>query len=626
MEADGEKRQNSAAERVKVLFSSAASDKVLPEGGALTMKGQAARIGWTHVFADMTSRWDTMMVIQDSEEMLDDGKNIMATCGVLAALILSFIFGSEPPTVDRYSIWVHFGDYDNFVAEIYDFLAFVLKLACTIEVLITSRSYIALCLVPPEAGRIMGYRMGGDIMMAWNFSMFAVITVCIALLILVHATMALRWGTSLACIAIFVAVLAHVGGLMAEIDVAAFAVNSTCERGVRQEEMREALRRARLGRWSVKQLAEWVATPRPESPRDVQEGHGFDAGIVTAFKQIDLNSDNEISLEELEQALANAEAAEAAAEQTEVERRSVQDLAAQAKKLMSQMDVRAAHSSCHVMSARAPPDRAGAGRPTTTRSSRGRSSESLCSSSRGCGWRASRMMRGRRCARRSRGRRLMATSCSRGTIAAPPAPAPSSPPPHLFITLPHLVLLLLNSCRHLTGHAVRVCRRGREDVQRDLHVVTGTAHRFWASVEALVEENSQDAVVTLTEETLRSSLNPATGEGKGFLLVFFFMPWCSKCKETELQWHLAATQVKAAGFGDKIAQFDVSTVEDAKTKDFLKARAHVDPTGGDSKRGYWPVVKCAFPSSLPFPASCPSCPSCPSCRHLLRPCGLALCV
>ena len=44
------------------------------------------------------------------------------------------------------------------------------------QVLITSRSYIALCLVPPEAGRIMGYRMGGDIMMAWNFSMFAVIT------------------------------------------------------------------------------------------------------------------------------------------------------------------------------------------------------------------------------------------------------------------------------------------------------------------------------------------------------------------------------------------------------------------------------------------------------------------
>ena len=52
-----------------------------------------------------------------------------------------------------------------------------------------------------------------------------------------------------------------------EIDEAAFAVNSTCERGVRQEEMREALRRARLGRWSVKQLAEWVATPRPASPR-----------------------------------------------------------------------------------------------------------------------------------------------------------------------------------------------------------------------------------------------------------------------------------------------------------------------------------------------------------------------
>ena len=33
---------------------------------------------------------------------------------------------------------------------------------------------------------MMGYRMGGDIMMACNFSMFAVITVCIALLILVH--------------------------------------------------------------------------------------------------------------------------------------------------------------------------------------------------------------------------------------------------------------------------------------------------------------------------------------------------------------------------------------------------------------------------------------------------------
>ena len=141
-------------------------------------------------------------------------------------------------------------------------------------------------------------------------------------------------------IAIFVTVLAHIGGLMVEIDEAAFAVNSTCERGVRQEEMREALRRARLGRWSVKQLAEWVATPRPENPRDVQEGHGFDAGIVTAFKQIDLNSDNEISLDELEQALAKAESAEAAAEQTEVEHRSLQDLAAQAKKLMSQMDVR----------------------------------------------------------------------------------------------------------------------------------------------------------------------------------------------------------------------------------------------------------------------------------------------
>ena len=135
MEADGEqKRQNSAAEKVKVLFASAASDKVLPEGGALTMKGSAARIGWTHVFADMTSRWDTMMVIQDSEEMLDDGKNIMATCGVLAALILSFTFEAEPPTADRYSIWVFFGDYDNFVAEIYNFIAFVLKLACTIEV------------------------------------------------------------------------------------------------------------------------------------------------------------------------------------------------------------------------------------------------------------------------------------------------------------------------------------------------------------------------------------------------------------------------------------------------------------------------------------------------------------
>eukprot|EP01045_Picozoa_sp_COSAG04_P038890 COSAG04_NODE_10635_length_762_cov_1.282051_2_plen_168_part_01 len=89
MEADGEqKRQNSAAEKVKVLFASAASDKVLPEGGALTMKGSAARIGWTHVLYDMTSRWDTMMVIQDSKEMLDDGKNIMTTCGVLAALIL----------------------------------------------------------------------------------------------------------------------------------------------------------------------------------------------------------------------------------------------------------------------------------------------------------------------------------------------------------------------------------------------------------------------------------------------------------------------------------------------------------------------------------------------------------
>ena len=124
MEADGEqKRQNSAAEKVKVLFASAASDKVLPEGGALTMKGSAARIGWTHVFADMTSRWDTMMVIQDSEEMLDDGKNIMATCGVLAALILSFTFEAEPPTADRYSIWVFFGDYDNFVAEIYNFIA-----------------------------------------------------------------------------------------------------------------------------------------------------------------------------------------------------------------------------------------------------------------------------------------------------------------------------------------------------------------------------------------------------------------------------------------------------------------------------------------------------------------------
>ena len=251
--------------------------------------------------------------------------------------------------------------------------------------LITSRSYIALCLVPPEAGRIMGYRMGGDIMMAWNFSMFAVITVCIALLILVHATMALRWGTSLACIAIFVTVLAHIANLMVEIDEAAFAVNSTCERGVRQEEMREALRRARLGKWSVKQLAEWVATPRPENPRDVQEGHGFDAGIVTAFKQIDLNSDNEISLDELEAALAKAESAEAAAEQTVAEHRSLQDLAAQAKKLMSQMDVRVAHSSGAVMSmsARAPSDRAGAGRPTTTRSSHGWSSTSLCSWSRG---------------------------------------------------------------------------------------------------------------------------------------------------------------------------------------------------------------------------------------------------
>ena len=91
----------------------------------------------------------------------------------------------------------------------------------------------------------------------------------------------------------------------------------------------------------------------------------------------------------------------------------------------------------------------------------------------------------------------------------------------MLLLLLLLLLLVLNSCRHLTGC---VCRRGREDVQRDLHVVTGTAHRFWASVEALVEENSQDAVVTLTEETLRTSLNPATGEGKGFLLVFFTLP------------------------------------------------------------------------------------------------------
>ena len=93
------------------------------------------------------------------------------------------------------------------------------------------------------------------------------------------------------------------------------------------------------------------------------------------------------------------------------------------------------------------------------------------------------------------------------------------------------------------------------------------------------------------------------------------MPWCSKCKETELQWHLAATQVKAAGFGDKIAQLDVSTIEDAKTKDFLKARAHVDPTGGDSKRSYWPVVKCAFPSFLSFLSFLPFLP--PSVQTLL---------
>jgi len=104
------------------------------------------------------------------------------------------------------------------------------------------------------------------------------------------------------------------------------------------------------------------------------------------------------------------------------------------------------------------------------------------------------------------------------------------------------------------------------------------------------------------------------------------MPWCSKCKETELQWHLAATQVKAAGFGDKIAQFDVSQIEDAKTKDFLKARAHVDPTGGDSKRSYWPVVKCAFPSLPPFLSFSSLLSFLPSSVQACCACCLAVCV
>ena len=178
-----------------------------------------------------------MIHVQSSEEVLEDGKNIMATCGVLAALILSFIFGSSGADLEpnEYNIWEYFGEdcgtanetsgcLIKFAQEGYGFVVYVLSLGCVVEVLITSRAYIALCLAPPEAGRAMGFRLGGDVMMGWNFAMFAVIAVCMLLLVVVHCTIVLRWGTALVCLSLFVIVVVHSGLLMGHIDSAAFEI------------------------------------------------------------------------------------------------------------------------------------------------------------------------------------------------------------------------------------------------------------------------------------------------------------------------------------------------------------------------------------------------------------------
>eukprot|EP01043_Picozoa_sp_COSAG02_P003571 COSAG02_NODE_88_length_38629_cov_457.967999_8_plen_499_part_00 len=253
--------------------------------------GEPPDIPWVHIFSDMKEKWQTMIVIQNEEEMLDDGKNIMATCGVLAALILSFMFGAEPPTLNRYSVWVFFGDYDNFVAEVYNTFVLVLDMTCTAEVLVTTRAYIALCLVPPEGGRMMGFRMGSDVMMGWNFAIFGVIAVCIGSLLLLHASMVLRWGSAIVVCLLVLVAFVHTVFIIQKIDDAAFSVNKACESGVEDETAREGARDARIGKWSVAMVVEWILSG---------EGSGFDElEMSKTFKKIDTNTDNEISEKEL---------------------------------------------------------------------------------------------------------------------------------------------------------------------------------------------------------------------------------------------------------------------------------------------------------------------------------------
>ena len=161
----------------------------------------------TPPFATFADLWHLMLRNTDAQEMSDDISGLMGTIGVVAALLMSFMFGQNGKDLSASpnSLW---GDHVHVAQDIYTLLSAVVAVLCFATVCVSSRIYMDVLLAPKVLTTAAVAAIGGNIIIEMIYLPFFIITVGVLLVITLHVTITLPAGFGVATLMVVVVVAA----------------------------------------------------------------------------------------------------------------------------------------------------------------------------------------------------------------------------------------------------------------------------------------------------------------------------------------------------------------------------------------------------------------------------------
>ena len=154
-----------------------------------------------------TDIWAPMLDNTDADEISDDISGLMGTLGVVAALIMSFMFGQngQELTLCATSMW---GGHVHVAQHTYTVLCAVVTVLCFATVCVSSRIYMDILLAPKPLAIAAVARIGGVVIIDTIYLSFFLIVLTTLLALMLNVSIILPWVVGLITLAFLLIVTA----------------------------------------------------------------------------------------------------------------------------------------------------------------------------------------------------------------------------------------------------------------------------------------------------------------------------------------------------------------------------------------------------------------------------------